>query len=249
MDHRIALRNDLEKSTTWKNFEAMDPINSVVKDFLGAGVIKEKDVYCVTYIVNGELAVDDTFDFEDQTYSDYLEIYSTEDGLDFPRLLHDDYFEAIHLLWNNKKYVSCLKLVFSAIDTLGFVEYGPREQHSFKLWLDRYCDLSQLRVTSAELWELRNSLIHMTNLDSHKVVAGKTQRLLPCFTHPEEHVASFVNGMKVFHVARFVMKVLPIGLERWLESYNQDRSKFRTFVKRYDLVVSEARMLSRNARQ
>ena len=228
----------------------MDRLNPVSGAFVGAGVVGENDVYCVTQIVNGQLAVDDTFDSASGgAVPDYLEVYSTENGIDFPRLFRDDYFEAILLLWNNRKYVSCLKLVFSAMDTWGFVEYGPDVQDGFTRWLDQYCDLGQLGVTSAELWELRNSLIHMTNLDSRKVRAGKVHRLLPCFTDPDHDVSSFVNGMKVFHVARFVMVVLRGGLAKWLQSYNQERTKFPEFVERYDTVVSEARVLFENTRR
>ena len=55
--------------------------------------------------------------------------------------------------------------------------------------------------------------------------------------------------MKVFHVARFVMVVLPGGLAKWLQSYNQERTKFPEFVERYDTVVSEARVLFENTRR
>ena len=139
---------------------------------------------------------------------------------------------AIQLLWNNRKYVSCLKLVFSTIDTLGFIEYGLDGRNCFASWLDEYCDLGAVGVSSAELWELRNSLIHMTNLDSRKVRSGSTDRLLPRIADPDREVAPFVDGMKVFHVARFVAAVLPRGIEKWLQSYNQERGKFAEFVER-----------------
>jgi len=47
--------------------------------------------------------------------------------------------------------------------------------------------------------------------------------------------------MKVLHVARFVIEVLPKGIENWLRSYNRDPKKFATFVERYYTIVSEAR--------
>ena len=244
-DHKIAARNDLEEPIPWRDFEAMDRLNPIAGAIAGAGiVVGENDVYCVTRIVNQEVRVDDTRDeSDDATVPDYLQLYLTEDGFDFPKLINDDYFVAIHLLWNNRKYVSCLKLVFSAIDTLSFVEYGPDRRDCFASWLDEYCDLGAIGVTSGELWELRNSLIHMTNLDSRKVRSGSTDRLLPRITHPDRDVAPFVDGMKVLHVARFVRAVLPRGIEKWLQSYNQDRGKFAEFVERYDTIVSEARLV------
>ena len=48
--------------------------------------------------------------------------------------------------------------------------------------------------------------------------------------------------MKVLHLARFVKAVLPPGLKRWMQSYDQDREKLADFVNRYDTVVSEARL-------
>ena len=242
-DHRIAARNNLEKPIPWRDFEVMDRLNPIAGAIAAAGIVGENDIYCATHIVNGEVRVDDTFDAAaGGAVPDYLKVYLTEGVFDFPRLINDDYFEAIHLLWNNRKYISCLKLVFSAIDTLGFIEYGPDGGNCFTRWLDEYCDLKTVGVTSGELWELRNSLIHMTNLDSRKVRLGRTHRLLPQFTHPDRDVVPFVDGMKGLHVARFVMAVLPTGIEKWLQSYNRDRSKFAEFVERYDTVVSEARL-------
>ena len=60
---------------------------------------------------------------------------------------------------------------------------------------------------------------------------------------PDYDVAPFADGMKVFHVARFVSTVLPRGMEKWLQSYNREREKFADFVERYDTVVSEARLV------
>ena len=64
------------------------------------------------------------------------------------------------------------------IDTLGFGEYGP-VGNCFVTWLDEYCDMGQAGVTSPELWELRNSLLHMTNLDSNRVRSGAVEGLKP----------------------------------------------------------------------
>lgn len=244
-DHRIAARQDLEEPVLWRDFEAMNRVNPFAGTLVQAGVAGDNDIHCVTHVVDGEVRVDDTYDAESvEAAPDYLTLYRSEQGFEFAKLIHDDYFEAIHLLWNNRKYVSSLKLVFSAIDTLGFVEYGPNGGNCFTRWLDDYCELGSVGVTSGELWELRNSLIHMTNLDSRKVHSGRTHRLLPRIAHPNRELASFVDGMKVFHVARFVVTVLPQAIVKWLESYNEDRGKFAEFVERYDTVVSEARLVS-----
>ena len=241
-DHRNAQREDLAKPIRWRDFEVMDRLQPFANELVERGIVGEGAVYCATLIVNDEVCVDETRDeLRGGATPDYLLTYTTEDGFDFPQLIQDDYFEAIHLLWKNRKYISCLKLVFSAIDTFGYVEYGPDGHDGFVGWLDDYCDLRKLGVTPEELWQLRNSLIHMTNLDSRKVRSGKTHRLLPRFTHPDRDVPPTVDGMKVLHVARFVIVVLPKGIENWLRSYNRDPRKFAEFVERYDTIVSEAR--------
>ena len=246
-DHRIAAQKHLKKPIPWRDFKVMDRLSPICSELVGAGIIEEEAIYCVTDIMNGKVRVDDTIIAEGGgAVPDYLSVYWTENGFDFARLINDDHFQAIHLLWNNQKYVSCLKLVFSAIDTFGFVEYGPDDGNCFTKWLDEYCDLEAVGVMSGELWELRNSLIHMTNLDSRKVRSGKTHRLLPRITHQDRDVEPFVDGMKVLHVARFVIAVLPQGIEKWLNSYIQNREKFADFVERYDTVVSEARLHSRS---
>ena len=40
---------------------------------------------------------------------DWLEKYTSEAGFDFSRLINDDYFLAIKLLYNNRYFVSCKK--------------------------------------------------------------------------------------------------------------------------------------------
>ena len=242
-DHQGAPHEDLAKPIPRRDFEAMDRLNPFVGALVAKGIVGEDPIYCTTHIVNGEPRADETRDLlGDGTVPDYLRLYMTEDGLDFSHLIQDDYFEAIYLLWNNSKYLSSLKLVFSAVDTFGFIEYGPDRRDCFAQWLNEYCELGKVGVTADELWQLRNSLIHMTNLDSRKVRAGKTHRLLPQVTHPDRDVPPFVDGMKVLHVARFVIQILPKGIENWLRSYNRDRGRFAEFVERYDTIVSEARL-------
>ena len=105
---------------------------------------------------------------------DYLTKYSTEDGFDLPRLLNDDFFVAIRLLFNNRCYVSAANLLMSFIDSIAFVEYGDCTGGSnFCRWLESYVDLQSIGITAEEIWEHRNSLVHMTNLDSRKVLSGK----------------------------------------------------------------------------
>ena len=90
------------------------------------------------------------------------------------------------------------------------------------------------------------ALIPMTNLDSRKVHSGQTHRLLPRFAPNDCDVPAFEDEMKVLHVTRFVDAVLPKGIENRLALYNRDREKFVEYFERYDTIVSEARLVSRN---
>ena len=97
-------------------------------------------------------------------------------------------------------------------------------------------------VTSLELWELRNSLLHMTNLDSKKVRRGSVERLKPVIINSQVEVPSHSGGYKNFHLTRFTATVLPQGIDKWIRSYNEQPAKLLQFIHRYDTIVSEARL-------
>lgn len=239
-DSQAAPRSDLPEPLTWEEFYSLNRLSPLTEFLLEQGVAPENAIYCITPIVDGAPRVEDVEDaLATLACPDYLRRYTTKEGFDFPSLIDDDYYDALRLLWNGKKYISCMKLTFSTIDTLGFIEFGP-VNGCFVNWLDRYCDLEPLAVTAEELWELRNSLLHMTNLDSHKVRQGKTTRLFPVFL-PTDHDPPQADGEKRLHFARLLFVVLPKAIGKWLQSYNDERDKFLTFVARYDTIVSEAR--------
>lgn len=245
-DYKHAVRILLDPPVAWRDFNSRCRLGWLNEMVEGLTVIPEGSFYCITPIVNGVVTIDENVDhLAESTFPDYLKVYLTEGGFDIFRLINDDYMDAIRLLMNKQKYVSALKLTLSMIDTLGFIEFGPTNDCFIK-WLDRYCVMNELGVTSNELWELRNSLLHMTNLESRKVQAGRVKGLMPAMTAPETDIPESVVGYKNLHVYRFVLKVLPEGIKSWLQSYNTDRDKFVEFVTRYDSVVSEARMVEQH---
>ena len=170
-----------------------------------------------------------------------MRLYWTNGGLDLTQLITDDYQSAVDVLWDNGKYISALKLLLSMIDTLGFVEYGL-QNNCFRVWLDEYCNMGQAGVTSLELWELRNSLLHMSNLDSKKVRRGAVERLKPVIINSQVDVPSHSGGYKNFHLSRFAATVLPQGIDKWIRSYNEQPAKLLQFIHRHDTIVSEARL-------
>jgi len=171
---------------------------------------------------------------------DYLFKYIDEEAgtFDMPSLLHDDYFKAIRLLFNNQHYISCLKLLMSFLDTIAYVEFGDR-QSVFIDWLRTFADPAPAGATPEELWELRNSLLHMSNLESRKVAAGKVAKLTP-YVGVHEHPLSTDPMVKYVNVYTLI-EAVAAALQRWTQSYNDHPEKIHTFVQRYDRVVSDDR--------
>ena len=242
IDHITAVRVDLDYPCATMDFRFAMRMDGLPYLIPLLSEIVGDSVYCVTQIIDGEPRADEvSHDHEHNPVPDYLRIYWTSSGFDFGQLIDDDFMDAIKILWNHEKYISALKLLFSMIDTLGFAAFHPSDD-CFKRWLDEYCDLSTLGVSSAELWELRNSLLHMSNLTSRRVEKGSVIRLLPVITASQGEIPIEMGGFKNLHLSRFMGSVVPLGVVKWVGSIVGDREKFMTFVERYDTVVSEARL-------
>lgn len=174
---------------------------------------------------------------------DYFGTFFTEDGFDFTGLLNADFFQPVRILFQQQHYVSAAKLLVVAIDSVSFVQFGeiPGE-NAFVKWLNTYANLSPLGITAEELWEHRNSLLHMSNLDSRKVLSGKVRRLvayvgdIPSDVVLDESKTGYYNLQKL---------ILAFGQAcgKWCETYGTNREKIYSFVERYDLIASDARML------
>ena len=96
-------------------------------------------------------------------------------------------------------------------------------------------------ITPEELWELRNGVLHMTNLSSRQVVKKKVRRIsvrIGGAAHTDADGTYFFD----FHA---LIQAYAGGLNRWIASYNTDRDKFAKFIERYDETISDSRLLSR----
>lgn len=207
---------------------------------------------CITAVVDGKIEINGTADelrlrlgsFQGHpkvgsgSMGDYLDDYLTPDGIDIPRLLNDDHFEAIRLLYNQRSYLACMKLLASFIDTVAFLEYGD-VQGNFARWLDTYVKMPHLGITSDQLWELRNSLLHMSNLDSRRVLSGKVDRI-SFFVGPRGMPHRQDPAMGVYFNLSDLVVAVADGLTAWLETFAHDSDKLRRFVQRYDRIVRQA---------
>lgn len=172
---------------------------------------------------------------------DYLYKYTTNDSFDLPRLLNDDYFLAIKLLLNEGYYVSACKLLLSFIDTIAFLAYGDLGNQSvIKKWLDEYAELSSIGITSSELVELRHSLLHMTNLDSRRVLKGNVKRLMFYVGTLPDEIPKENDEAKYFNLKDLIY-LIPNALEKWTIHLNSKPSDLIALIERYDLIVSDSR--------
>ncbi len=225
-----------------------DPIR-VFEQALIAKNASANPLVIYTAVVDGQIKVDASVstdkevrrsDFEANSIPgikdlpDYLDKYLVGNKFLIKDLLVDDHVKPIHLLFNNKHYLSSIKLLMSFIDTIAYLEYGDVNK-AFPMWLDTYCELSHLGISSNELYELRHSLLHMTSLNSRKVVQGKERRIsysvAPVGTPTRTH-----SGIVFFNYVDFI-PLFEKGLDKWLASYNNE--KISIFVERYDQIVRE----------
>lgn len=170
---------------------------------------------------------------------DWLYHYKKDDGFDMTQLIDDDYMKAIRLTFQNGLYLSSMKLLLSCIDSIGYIEFGSR--FCFKEWLNTYADLRKIGITTDELWELRNGILHMSNLESEKVRKGKVNRI--SFFVAEDKEAFFDKTESVFYFNfKALIHVYAEALEKWINSYNETPDKFDSFVERYDKTISDNRL-------
>jgi hypothetical protein len=171
---------------------------------------------------------------------DWLIKYTDGNQFQFVRLFNDDYFVAIKLLFNARHIASAAKLLMSCIDTMAFIEHGDTPGN-FKKWLESFVDLAPLDISVDELWEFPNSIIHMTNLSSRKVIAGKVAQIMPYVGSDELATPARSSEMKPFNFHGLILAVAN-GIGKWGESYNEDRDKFMKFIERYDTLISDSRL-------
>lgn len=170
--------------------------------------------------------------------SDYLEQYLVDGNLDIASLIHNDHYVAIRELFNSQHYLSSMKLLVSFVDTMGYLDFGE-SGNVFVLWLRKYAVLADLDITEEELWEFRNSILHMTNLDSRKVKQGKVARV--SFTIAPSGTKTFKDhDTKYFNFVDLISE-LQKAMEKWLDSYVETPEKLIDFVTRYDRVVADSR--------
>ncbi|MFA6150981.1 MAG: hypothetical protein WC716_06665 [Chitinophagaceae bacterium] len=171
---------------------------------------------------------------------DWFVGYCDQEGFHFDQLINDDFFAAIKILFNAKHYVSAMKLMLICIDTISYLEFGDVPGNFIK-WLSTFADLNKIDITPEELWEFRNSILHMTNLDSRKVTSNKVTRLHFYVASPNFDAIKKSDEGKHFNF-KSLIDIIAVAIMKWATTFNIEEGKIEEFVRRYDRVISDQRM-------
>jgi hypothetical protein len=167
--------------------------------------------------------------------------YIIDGQFDLCAMVNDDFILAIRKTWNETHYTSCLKLLVSFIDTMAFVDAGDSTSATFKSWVDRYVDLLPVGITSTELWEHRNALLHMTTYDSRKVSTGAVRRLIPYIGHGPKLPRVSEPDCEFYPMRDLLMAVMK-GTGDYLAKMDQDDDMKRRFCDNYPKTASDSNM-------
>jgi len=191
--------------------------------------------------VESEPKVPFTKKIHEEVPKHYLDEFMTDKGFALVDLIDKDFFGAIRLTYNQGHFVSCLKLLLSAVDSIAYLEFGDvRNKNIFQEWLIKYCDFSKLPINEEELWEYRNSLLHMTNSFSRKVLKELVRRLKFYVSHEDKLDMTGDIQSKYFNI-KSLIETISNGISKWAETFNDDKTKVPAFFDRYDLIISDSR--------
>tara|TARA_B100000508_G_scaffold121585_1_gene103308 strand:+ start:25 stop:441 length:417 start_codon:yes stop_codon:yes gene_type:complete len=131
-----------------------------------------------------------------------------------------------------------MKLLVSFIDTIAYLEFGD-VSGSFVQWLKKYASIEKLGITEQQLWELRNSVLHMSNLDSRKVLSGKEKRISFCVAR-SGYIPDPDLDTQYFNFKDLIDEIAQ-ALSRWIKTFQESPDKMLVFIERYDRVISDSR--------
>ncbi len=167
-----------------------------------------------------------------------LEEYVKDDGFDIPRLIDDDFFRAIKLLFNERLYVSSDKLLVSCIDSIAFIEFGDIPGNFIK-WLETYARLDPVGIAAVSTSGIpqRNPSHDQSEFQSRP--EGKGKGLILSVGDVDSAPALDNPSWKRLDFKQLLLAIT--ATSGWVESYNKDRNKVFEFVARYDLTISDSR--------
>ena len=152
-------------------------------------------------------------------------------------------FRAITVLYREGWFVSCLKLLVSAIDTFACLDSknGRTSKKRFCDWLDTYADLSKAGITPEELYQHRCALLHTTTLDSDAVKQRTVHRLIP-YKKPasprliDKTSSEWMQNSKFFEIIDLVMAIGD-GVDEYCDMLEKDPVALARFNKNWENFV------------
>lgn len=139
------------------------------------------------------------------------------------------------ITFENGLYVSSMKLLLSAVDTMAFLVTGNNRRDDFINWLNKYVGLSETGVTADELWEHRNALLHMTTLDSDKVKQGKIVRLIP-YKEPANQPSKPLPNSKYYSINKLWFAIAS-GLDKFVKDIECNQGLRMIFESNWKKIV------------
>lgn len=149
--------------------------------------------------------------------------------------IYKAFMQGAFITFENGLYVSSLKLLLSAVDTMAFLVTGNNSGEDFKKWLKKYVDLSAVGITADELWEHRNALLHMTTLDSRKINQRKIVRLIP-YKEPAEPPHDSLNNSKFYSIDK-LWRGLAEGFDKFIKDIESNEELKRSNESNWKKIV------------
>lgn len=87
---------------------------------------------------------------------------------------------------------------------------------------------------------MRNSLLHMSSLDSRKVLLNRVRRIGFCVA-PRGTCSPPDRDVTYFNLIDLI-EAIAAGISNWINHINSNRDEFVSFVERYDRILSDDRV-------
>ena len=149
--------------------------------------------------------------------------------------IYKAFIQGAFITFKSGLYISSLKLLLSAVDTMAFLVTGNNDSKDFKEWLNKYVDLSTVGINADELWEHKNALLHRTTLNSLKVGKDKIVRLFPSKESIESPRAP-LNNSKIYSIDKLWL-ALTEGFDKFIKDIESNKELKRVIESNWKKIV------------
>jgi hypothetical protein len=139
-----------------------------------------------------------------------------------------NYLEGIGLLYEQKLISPCLVLIYTTLDTLGFVATGLTSKKGFVAWVEQYLlPHLQAKCSAIDLYAARCGVLHASSSDSDLQTQGKAVGILYAWddAKPEDLLRSLsLLGSEKYHVIHIMdlMIACAKAIDSFLDQLEKD---------------------------